>query len=465
MTDTSFRLPRFSELDLPKGISVSEVDETSRYTVQALEDHKREGADLAVRARWAALVVIAMLLPFLNPTLSVLYYEVALGLMALNGWFMRRAARVGVSRAELALIFFDLLLITCVLVIPNPFATDAFPTAVVFEFGNFIYFFVILTGATLAYSWRTIMAIGNWTAAMWLIAAGLVWWFGTTDADLGEQVRAAFGSDAQLFGLFDPNAVKFDLRTQEIVVFVICAYTLALTVRRFNRLLLGHAVLERERSNLSRYFSPNVVAELSKGDEPLKETRTHDAAVLFVDLVGFTQMAANQSPEDVIATLRGFHGCMEEEVFRHGGTLDKYLGDGLMATFGTPFAGEHDATNALTAVFAMTSALERFNEDRRIAGLPELQASFGLHYGPVVLGNIGRNRLEFAVIGNTVNVASRLEALTRSLGAIIVVSDAIVRRAVAEGNDSAPFLELLDMRPPQDVRGIDEPVPVWIAPR
>lgn len=465
MTDTSFRLPRFSELDLPKGIDATEVDETSRYTVQALEDHKREGADLAVKARWAALVVIAILLPFLNPSLSVLYYEVALGLMAFNGWLMRRAARVGVSRVELALIFFDLLLITCVLVIPNPFATDAFPTAVVFEFGNFIYFFVILAGATLAYSWRTIMAIGNWTAAMWLIAAGLVWWLGTTDVALGDQVRAAFGNEAQLFGLFDPNAVKFDLRTQEIVVFVICAYTLALTVRRFNRLLLGHAVLERERSNLSRYFSPNVVAELSKGDEPLRETRTHDAAVLFVDLVGFTQTAASQPPEDVIATLRGFHGCMEEEVFRHGGTLDKYLGDGLMATFGTPFAGKNDASNALVAVFAMIAALERFNSDRKIGGLPELRASFGLHFGPVVLGNIGRNRLEFAVIGNTVNVASRLEALTRSLGAVLVVSDAIVQRVKAEGQVAVSLIQELQERPPQDVRGIEKPVPIWIMPR
>lgn len=465
MTDASFRLPNFNALDVPKGIDASQIDETSRYTVQALEDHKREGAELAVRARWAALVAIAILLPFLNPTLSVLYYEAALGLMAINGWLMRRAARVGVSRMELALIFLDLLLITCVLVIPNPFSSDDFPSAVVYEFGNFIYLFVILTGATLAYSWRTIMAIGNWTAAMWLIAAGCVWWFGKTDPALGERVQAAFGDGSPLLDLFNPNAVKFDLRTQEIVVFIICAYTLALTVRRFNRLLLGHAILERERSNLSRYFSPNVVAELSKGDEPLKETRTHDAAVLFVDIVGFTSMAATQPPEDVIATLRDFHGCMEEEVFRHGGTLDKYLGDGLMATFGTPFAGDRDATNALEAVFAMLGALDGFNTQRLEAGLPALRASFGLHYGPVVLGNIGRNRLEFAVIGNTVNVASRLEALTRSLNADLVVSGDLVERAREEAPKLGPLLDGLHEVPPQVVRGIDEPVPVWILPR
>lgn len=465
MTDTSFRLPRLNRMDLPGGLTIDDIGETSKYTVQALEKHKRDGAELAVRARWAALAVVAVLLPFLNPSVTVIYYQVGLAVMAALGWLMQRAARVGMSRTELALIFFDLLLITFLLVVPNPFDTDPAPTAVVYSFGNFIYLFIILSGATLAYSWRTILAIGNWTAAIWMISAFGVWWFGTTDAALGARVAAAFEEDARLLALFDPNTVKFDLRTQEIIVFVICAYTLALTVRRFNRLLLGHAVLERERSNLSRYFSPNVVAELSKGDEPIKETRTHDVAVLFVDIVGFTRMAAVQPPEEVIATLREFHGCMEEEVFRHGGTLDKYLGDGLMATFGTPFAGPRDGVNALETVFGMIAALESFNTGRAAAGLPPLKASFGLHYGPVVLGNIGRNRLEFAVIGNTVNVASRLEALTRSMDTDLVVSDALVQRVLIEDTEASGILNRLKPQTPQMVRGLDTPVALWTLPR
>lgn len=465
MTDTVFRLPRFDSVSLPGGLVSEEIDETSKYTLQALEKHKRDGAELAVWARWAALAVVAVLLPFLNPAVSVIYYEIGLGLMAFNGWLMRRAARVGVSRMELGLIFADLLLITFLLVVPNPFDGNEIPTAVLYEFGNFIYLFIILSGATLAYSWRTIIAIGNWTAAIWIIAAGGVWWFGSTDAALGARVADAFGEGSVLLDLFDPNAVKFDLRTQEVVVFLICAYTLALTVRRFQQLLLGHAVLERERANLSRYFSPNVVAELSRGDEPIKETRTHDVAVLFVDIVGFTRMAAAQPPEAVIATLRDFHGCMEEEVFRHGGTLDKYLGDGLMATFGTPFAGPRDAVNALETVFGMIAALKALNAERVEVGLPPLEASFGLHYGTVVLGNIGRNRLEFAVIGNTVNVASRLEALTRSMDTDLVVSDALVARARQEAPEACDLVGRLTAQPPQMVRGLDAPVPLWTLAR
>ena len=109
-------------------------------------------------------------------------------------------------------------------------------------------------------------------------------------------------------------------------------------------------------------------------------------------------------------TLREFHARMEQEVFRHKGTLDKYLGDGLMATFGTPFAGNADASNALRCAQAMMAAVDRWNGERQAAGEPPICVSFGLHYGPVVLGDIGLTCLEFAVIGSTVNAASRLES-------------------------------------------------------
>jgi adenylate cyclase len=108
---------------------------------------------------------------------------------------------------------------------------------------------------------------------------------------------------------------------------------------------------------------------------------------------------------------------MEQEVFRQR-HLDKYLSDGLMATIGTPFAGEADASNALRFAQAMISAADRWKRDRRATGEAPMRLSFAVHYGPVVLGDIGLTCLEFAVIGSTVNAASRLEALTRALCAL-----------------------------------------------
>jgi adenylate cyclase len=152
---------------------------------------------------------------------------------------------------------------------------------------------------------------------------------------------------------------------------------------------------------------------------------------------------------------------MEREVFRHDGTLDKYLGDGLMATFGTPFTGDCDAGNALRCAQAMIGSMEELNLERRHRGEPPIELSLGLHYGPVVLGDIGLNRLEFAVIGTTVNTASRLEALTREFGCALVASNELVQRARAEGQcANADFIHLVE-KPACSVRGIEQPVAIW----
>ncbi|MGD9863905.1 MAG: adenylate/guanylate cyclase domain-containing protein, partial [Pseudodonghicola sp.] len=246
-----------------------------------------------------------------------------------------------------------------------------------------------------------------------------------------------------------------------IAVFLIVAVTLAFSARRFNRLLIDNAGLERERANLSRYFSPTVVDELSQNDQPLKLVRRQEIAVLFIDIVNFTGFSADRDPYEVIEVLRGFHARMEREVFRHDGTLDKYLGDGLMATFGTPVAGTCDATNAVTCARAMIRVMDQWNLERRRVGEPEIRAGIGVHYGTAVLGDIGNNRLEFAVIGTAVNVASRLEALSRPLGARLVISDALRDRVLVETARMGGPLEGLVRHADQAVRGIEEKMTVW----
>lgn len=439
----------------------AEIERTNQYTIAALARHKQEGLELAVRARWVALLVVAILLPFLNFQIEVLFTHFLLALIALNGWVLRRVGRVGRSRSELLFIFLDVVLITYALIGPNPLRVEILPTSIVFQFGVFSYVFIMLALGSLSYSWRTILALGHWFAGCWLIGSGLIWWFGTTFPELSVAVQMALAGNPFLVTAMDPNLVHFDRRIQEVVVLLICAYTLALSVRRFEGLVLGNAGLERERSNLSRYFSPTMVEELSNNDEPLKQIRTQNVAVLFVDIVGFTSLSANRDPRDVIAMLRQFHGLMENCVFSHGGTLDKFLGDGLMATFGTPVIGDKDATNALVCVQAMIAGMQGLNAHRLAEGEPELQASFGIHYGPVVMGDIGANRLEFAVIGNTVNVASRLEALTRPLAVQLVISDDVHQQIQNESGVQTPELTSLHCKEGQAIRGLDHDITVW----
>lgn len=432
-----------------------------KFAEAALADSKREGLWLAVRARWVALAVIALTLPIMNPHWEVIYYIVSLGLFAVIGWAQLKVGKAGVSRPELFLMFCDLALLTFIAVVPNPWSPGGWPIGMQFRFNTFIYFFVLLATAPLAYSWRTVIAMGTWTAALWAVGVGWVWLQPETHAALAERVRAAVGSDVRMFTLIDPTAINIAARFQEIVVFLIVAVTLAVAVRRSNALLVSHAGIERERTNLARYFSPNVVEQLSKNDEPLKQVRTENVAVLFADIVGFTAYADGRSPAEVIGTLRRFHERMEREIFRHEGTLDKYLGDGLMATFGTPFPGASDAGNALRCAQTMLGAIDDLNRERRHRGEPPIRISIGLHYGQVVLGDIGLNRLEFAVIGTTVNAASRLESLTREFGCAIIASDDLVQRARAEtGSSDADFTHLA-AQPPQAIRGLEQPLGIW----
>ena len=437
--------------------------DVQKFAEAALADNKREGLWLAVRARWVALAVIAVTLPIMNPHWDVLYYIASLGLFALIGWAQLKVGKAGVSRPELFLMFCDLALMTFLAVVPNPFAPGGWPIGMQFRFNTFIYFFVLLSTATLAYSWKTVIAMGTWTAGLW--AAGVGWaYYAHSDAyaALAERVRAAVGHDIRMFAVIDPTTINIPARIQEIVVFVIVAVTLAVAVRRSNALLVSHAGIERERSNLARYFSPNVVEQLSKNDEPLKQVRTENVAVLFVDIVGFTAYADGRNPADVISTLRLFHERMEREIFRHEGTLDKYLGDGLMATFGTPFAGDSDAGNALRCAQAMLYSVNEMNRERNPRGEPPIRISIGLHYGQVVLGDIGLNRLEFAVIGTTVNAASRLESLTREFGCAMIASDDLVQQARTEAESSSADFANLVAQPPQAIRGLERPLGIWI---
>ena len=132
-----------------------------------------------------------------------------------------------------------------------------------------------------------------------------------------------------------------------------------------------------------------------------------------------------------------------------------------MATFGTPFTSEADAGNALRCAQAMIGSIGALNLERSKRGEPPIRLSIGLHYGQVVLGDIGLNRLEFAVIGTAVNTASRLETLTREFGCALVASDELVQRARAEtGSSSADFLLLVE-NPPRSIRGLEQPVGIW----
>jgi len=464
MTDTFQNAPLIKLMFSAEDDRADVVRQESKFTEDALQRHKRQGLELAVRARIVAMTVIAVMVVIFVPWPDVLYYLILDLMFILIGLAQRRVGQVGKSNAELALLFCDLLLMTIIAAAPNPLSSLEAPLTFQYESEVFKFFFLLLAMATLCYSWRTIIAVGTWTTGLWLGAAGLIWYFNGDHAALSDGINAVLPDDHEFLRYaVDPTHVKWDFRIQDVVAFMLCAIILAISVRRSSKLLLAQAAVERERANLARYFSPNVVDQLSTNDEPLKQVVEQDIAVLFVDIIGFTTYASEREPREVIQTLREFHGRMEREVFRHDGTLDKYLGDGLMATFGTPLAGDEDALNALRCARAMAVAVDTWNAERRENGREEIHAGFGIHAGPVVLGDIGANRLEFAVIGNTVKVASRLESMTRQLDGRIVASDDLMTRALAQsGGDDNIFRAMVQVTG-QQIRGVEGEMTVWTS--
>ncbi|MEE9314140.1 MAG: adenylate/guanylate cyclase domain-containing protein [Rhizobiaceae bacterium] len=441
-----------------------DLDESyNRHLYAALEQNKREGLSLAVKARWIALAITALLLVMALPSWEVIYYHLILSGLALIGWLQLRAGKVGKSRWELALIFFDILLMTVGMLLPNPFLDVDWPTAAQYSFENFKYFYVFLAAITLGYSWRTVLTYGTWTIGLWLIGMVIILFVGSSAPALTERLLAALKGDEVLLNLIDPSDIKLTTRIQEVAVFAIVTAILAVNSFRMNRLLLRQADTIRERANLARYFPPNMVEKMAGHDQPFGAVRSQNVAVMFVDIVGFTRLAEKNTPEDVIKILQDFHRFVEEAVFNHRGTLDKYLGDGVMASFGTPELGPNDATDSLRCAKALTSMLNLWNEERKARNEDHIRCSIGVHYGSVILGDIGtERRMEFAMVGDTVNVASRLEEMTRKLNRQCIISSDLVE---AVKRETPNWEELLapysKQKGVQALRGRENGIEIW----
>ncbi len=229
---------------------------------------------------------------------------------------------------------------------------------------------------------------------------------------------------------------------------------------------LAASTAERARANLARYFSPKLVEILAAKDQPLGKVRQQNLAVLFADIVGFTRLSEALEPEQVMGLLRDVHSWMEKAIFKWDGSIEGYVGDEVIAIFGFPEAHEKTATNALSCAYELLIAARHWNEQRVDKGLSPIQIGVGLQYGPVVLGDVGtQDFVEFTVIGDTVNTASRLQKATRALHCDLVVGQDLVNAIQVENEfeNFGKLLELLQKHGGFEIPGRDKPVEIWTS--
>lgn len=441
-----------------------EMAATSPQLAAALQQEKMEGHRLAVMARTVAMLIIMCLLPILNPNWDVLYYQAAVLLFIALGWLQYRYAQVGFSKFELTLIFADMLLLTLIFILPSPFQDEELPTALLYRFNNFSYFFLFLALGALAYSWRTVWSMGTWIAMLWMAGFAGIYLFGYEMPELSERSGQIYANHDLIGTLLDPNSGRFTQRLQEVVIVLLVAGIIAIKGYRSNLLLIKQAAVSEERANLSRYFPSSLVDAIASTEHDIGAVRSQNVAVLFTDIVGFTQYAERNTPENVMDLLRQYHALVEKTIFENSGTLEKYMGDGVMATFGRPETTAADAANALRCATQIIKANEAFNEKRLSEGKEAVHISIGIHYGAVILGDIGpERRLEFAVVGDTVNVAARLEAESRPLKVRCVVSDDVMQHLDKDCIDLDVLTGAFRSHGNLKLRGRSKPISVWVS--
>jgi adenylate cyclase len=426
----------------------------------SVDEAEQAGLSFAFRARTLAILVVGLYLVFVPWPRNAYYLALAACFFVL-GYIPYRLRRHRFAvPIRLFFVVLDVGLIAVAILIPPP-AGLALDWSVQSRLRGqeFLYLLLLLGEAALTYSALRVFWTGACIAVIWSIGFSIIYGLADTTR-LVDLVRDGL-SDEDVFSFtLGPTYVSLTQWLTQIVGTMLLTCLLVIAVLRSRMHLIAELRADTARSALSRYVSPDVADALNKDvGTSFGVPASRYVAVLFADVVGFTGMAESMSPEGAFALIRGFQERVTRVVFRHTGTLDKYLGDGLMVTFGA-LRDEPDApARAITCAFAMIDEVDRWNAKRVARGASAVRIAIGVHYGAVIVGNVGsERRREFTAVGDVVNVASRLEEATRELECTMATSASCVQ-AAGDGVDGKRFVKTVELQ----LRGRQSPILVYIS--
>ncbi len=442
-----------------------EKTQAAAPVAQAIAEEQLWGARASFRLRLYGAIIIALLLVFQNGWAPGLFYWPFLAGFVVIGYFNlvchRKHHFHGLPGRLWPFLppLADAALTVSAIASDNPFFNQHFPPSLRFGFSNAMYMLLPVAASIFSYLPRAVMFSGLVSAALW---CGAKSWVKMTSGQphplfMSEILDKPFAE--QWAVISNPDYIPGEEILTEGAVIILLAAALAFLVHRARLLVESAAEQSRERANLARYFSPERAEELARTDTPLAQPRTERIAVMFIDIVGFTDISERMPADALIALLRELHRIFAHGVFAHQGTVEKFTGDGLMATFGTPQPARDDPARAMEAALEILKNLKDWNQRNR----PQepVAIGIGIHYGTAILGDIGDdNRLEFAVLGDTVNVASRLERLTRELHTSLAVSSDL-HQGVREQAGRPDLAAMLTCRAEHRIRGRRHSVMVY----
>jgi len=313
-----------------------------------------------------------------------------------------------------------------------------------------LYVFIFIALRALRFEARYVLLAGIVAAAGWLVLM--------LYAIIVDPLDNMVTRDYVLY--MTSNHVLVGAEFDKMVSILMVTLVLALAIRRARHLLVRSVTEQTAARELSRFFAPEVAERITHAQDVVAagQGEAREAAILFADIRGFTKLAARIPADQVIGLLSDYQSRLVPVIRAHGGAVDKFMGDGIMATFGAAARSETYAADALRCVDALMAAVEEWNAARAAEGAAPLRIGAAVATGRVVFGAVGdADRLEYTVIGDAVNLAAKLEKHTKQEGVRALTTTDALDRAGRQGyaapgpRETRRARRLADMETPQDL--------------